>query len=271
MMKPPITLAAAALCASMALVPAGVAAQSASSWQFQATLYGYLPDIGGKTSLPPSDGGSSIGADFGSILDHLKFAFMGNFEARKGQWGAFTDVIYMDVGESKSSSRALSIGGVIPVGVTSTLDFDLKGWVWTLGGAYRAVSKPDYSLDLIGGARSLNVRQTLSWRFSGDIGSIALPDVAGTRKANQRNWDAIVGVKGRYAFGEDRRWFVPYYVDIGAGESRFTWQAMGGLGYSFGWGDIVAAWRYTDYQMKSGATIEEMNFSGPAIAAVFRW
>jgi len=35
--------------------------------------------------------------------------------------------------------------------------------------------------------------------------------------------------------------------------------------------DLVAAWRYTDYQMKSGETIEEINFSGPAIAAVFRW
>jgi len=35
--------------------------------------------------------------------------------------------------------------------------------------------------------------------------------------------------------------------------------------------DLVAAWRCTDYQMKSGETIEEMNADGPAIAAVFRW
>jgi hypothetical protein len=85
------------------------------------------------------------------------------------------------------------------------------------------------------------------------------------------NWDAIVGLKGRFAFGESRKWFVPYYADIGAGDSKFTWQAMGGVGYSFGWGDVVAAWRYTDYDMKSGKKIESLNLNGPAIAAVFRW
>ena len=73
------------------------------------------------------------------------------------------------------------------------------------------------------------------------------------------------------AFGESRKWFVPYYVDIGTGESNLTWQAMGGIGYSFGWGDVVAAWRYIDYDMKSGKKIESMTFNGPAIAAVFHW
>lgn len=270
-MKPMSAFAAAALCASIALAPSFAAAQTADSWQFRATLYGYLPDIGGKTTLPASDGGSDIAVDVGTILDNLKFAFMGNFEARKGQWGAFTDLIYMDVGVSKSETRQLSIGGEVPIDATAALDFDLKGWVWTLGGTYRAVSKPDYSLDLIAGARVLDVRQKLGWRFSGNVGSIQLPDRTGNRKTELKNWDAIVGVKGRYAFGDERRWFVPYYVDVGAGQSKFTWQAMSGIGYSFGWGDLLAAWRYTDYQMKSGETIEEINFNGPAIAAVFRW
>jgi len=34
------------------------------------------------------------------------------------------------------------------------------------------------------------------------------------------------------AFGESRKWFVPYYLDVGTGESDLTWQAMGGIGYS---------------------------------------
>ncbi|MBK6396605.1 MAG: hypothetical protein IPF73_19570, partial [Betaproteobacteria bacterium] len=48
----------------------------------------------------------------------------------------------------------------------------------------------------------------------------------------------IIGVKGRYAFGADRRWFAPYYLDVRTGDSDLTWQAMGGLGYRFSWGDI---------------------------------
>jgi hypothetical protein len=37
------------------------------------------------------------------------------------------------------------------------------------------------------------------------------------------------------------------------------------------WGDIIAAWRYTDYKMKSGSPVEDLTMSGPAIAATFRW
>lgn len=44
-----------------------------------------------------------------------------------------------------------------------------------------------------------------------------------------------------------------------------------GVGYTFGWGDVVGAWRYTDYQMKSGSPVAEINFNGPAIAVAFRW
>ena len=85
------------------------------------------------------------------------------------------------------------------------------------------------------------------------------------------NWDAIVGLKGRLALGSDGKWFAPYYADIGAGDSKLTWQVMGGVGYSFKWGDVVGAWRYLDYDMKSSAKVQSLNFNGPAISAVFRW
>jgi hypothetical protein len=42
---------------------------------------------------------------------------------------------------------------------------------------------------------------------------------------------------------------VPYYLDVGTGESDFTWQAMTGLGYSWKSVDVNAAWRYLDYDV----------------------
>ncbi len=264
-------LAAALFCAGAPLAPGNAAAQDAAAWRYSATIYGYLPDISGKTNFPGAHGSSDLTLDIGKILDNLKFAFMGAFEANNGRWGVLADVIYMDIGNSKSGSRDLAIGGVIPGGTTANLDYDMKGWVGTLVGTYRAVSRPDYTLDIVGGARVLDIRQKLNWTFTGNVGPIPLPDRAGTREVDGQNWDAVVGVKGRYAFGEGQRWFVPYYVDIGAGQSKFTWQAIGGVGYSFGWGDLVAAWRYTDYEMKSGKALGEMTFNGPAIGAVFRW
>jgi hypothetical protein len=35
--------------------------------------------------------------------------------------------------------------------------------------------------------------------------------------------------------------------------------------------DFGAAWRYIDYEMKSGRAVEDINFNGPGLAAVFRW
>jgi hypothetical protein len=64
---------------------------------------------------------------------------------------------------------------------------------------------------------------------------------------------------------------VPYYVDVGAGDSDLTWQAVLGIAYSFGWGDMGVVWRHLDYDVGSSGPIQDINFSGPAAGATFRW
>ena len=212
----------------------------------------------------PQIGGSSAGIDIDKIIENLKTFFMGSFDARRGQFGVFTDLVYVDIGDTKSDTRALSIGGVpLPADVSAKVGFNIKGWAWTLAGLYQAVKTPDASLDVIGGVRLLDLKDSLDWALSGNVGSVALADRTGSRGDSLQNWDAIIGVRGRHAFGERRAWFAPYHLDVGAGESNLTWQAIAGIGYSFGWGDVLAAWRYLDYDMKSGETIESLNFNGP--------
>jgi hypothetical protein len=213
-----------------------------------------------------------VTVDAEKILDSLKFTFMGSLEGRKGHWGLYTDVVYMDVGATKSQSRDFTVGGAaLPAGVDGNLNFDLKGWAWTLGGTYRLANDAHAAADLIFGARLLDIDQTLRYELNGNIASLPLPGRSGESKVGLSNWDAVVGVKGRFAFGDGGRWFAPYYLDVGTGDSDLTWQAIGGIGYSFGWGDVIAAWRYLDYDMKSGKKVESLTFNGPAIAAVFRW
>jgi hypothetical protein len=72
-------------------------------------------------------------------------------------------------------------------------------------------------------------------------------------------------------FGGDGKWSVPYYFDVGAGDSDLTWQAELGLAYSFGWGDAGVMWRYLDYDLESDGPIVDLNFSGPAVGVAFRW
>jgi hypothetical protein len=270
-MKAARTLAATSLCLAALLASHSSSAQGSDEWKFQAVVYVYLPSIGGETTFPGSGGGSGASVDASKILNNLNLAFMGSFEADKGPWGMWTDVIYLDIGDSESPSRDITIGGTLPVGATARIHYDLNGWLWTLAGSWRAVSAPGHELNLIGGARLIDVDQTIDWQLSGNIGSVALPDRAGDRTTGVSNWDAIVGLKGRATFGEQRRWFVPYYVDIGTGESSLTWQAMAGVGYAFGWGSVTCAWRHIDYDMKSGKSIESVSFDGPGVAVALRW
>jgi hypothetical protein len=267
-----IAVAATALLAGSH--PSDATAQTAphpDAWRFRAILYGYFPDIGGSTTFPAGTG-SSINVDSDTIIDDLKFVFMGTFEAQRGRWGAFTDILYMDVGGSKSDTRDVTIGGVqLPPGVTANAQLDVKGWVWTLAGTYRAATSPEATVDVFAGARLLDAEEKFGWEFSANIGPVVGPGRQGTSEADLQNWDGIIGAKGRLNFGARREWFVPWYVDVGTGESDLTWQVVGGIGYAFGWGEIIAAWRYLDYDFKSGKKLESLDFNGPMIGVAFRW
>ena len=265
-------MASVAVLTIAAISPAIVAAQELSDqWKFRASIYGWLPDIGGSTTFPAGTG-TSINVNADKILDTLKFTFMGTFEAQKGRWGAFTDVIYLDVGGSKSQTRDLTVGNVtLPAGVTADAQLDIKAWVWTLAGTYRVVSDPGFTMDVLAGARLLDVEEKLGWQFSANLGGIAPPPRTGNSELKDNVWDGIIGVKGRFAFGADREWYVPYYVDVGTGDSDLTWQGVTGIGYAFRWGELFAVWRYLDYNLKSGSKIEDVNFNGPAIGVAFRW
>ena len=242
-----------------------------SDWQFAATIYGWFPDIGGRTELPLG-GGGDIDVDISTILDHLKMTAQGSFELRKGRWGVFTDIVYLDVGESNSNTRNLEINGVpIPATVTTATDFDLKSTFWTVAASYGVTSADEATFDVLFGARLAHMKQELNWTFSGDFGPVTPPPMTGTRGTTVDQWDAVVGGKGRVMFGADHHWAMPYYFDIGTGDSDFTWQAVLGLSYSFGWGDLGVAWRYLDYDLDSNGPIVDMNFSGPAAGATFRW
>ena len=271
--------AIAALClATGALLPAPATAQSTpypsagEKWQFAATIYGYLPSIGGKLSVPVDSASTGLSVSADQIIDSLKMTFMGTLDAHNGRWGAFTDVLYLDVGGNKSQTRDFAVGGSgLPASTTADVNLDLKGTVWTIAGEYRVISDPAMKMDILAGARYFGIKPTLGWSIQGDLGPIPEPGRSGSKEIDETVWDGIVGVKGAYAFGADRRWSVPFYFDIGTGQSDLTWQAAAGVAYSYHWGDLVAMWRYVDYNFKSDKNLQDMNFNGPMFGATFRW
>lgn len=264
-------------CCTGVLVPNAATGQDpvgdeSGKWQFAATIYAYLPTIGGQMAFPVAAGGTSINVDADTLLENLKFVFMGSLDAHNGRWGMFTDVIYMNVGGSKSQTRDFSIGNIgLPAGTTADLNFDLKSTVWSLAGLYRVVSDPVWRVDVLAGARLLDVKPSLGWTIYGDLGPITPPGRSGSAEINESVWDAIIGLKGRYLFGDDRRWGIPFYLDVGTGQTQLTWQGAIGISYSYSWGDLIAMWRYLDYDFKSGKQIESLNLNGPLFGATFRW
>jgi len=268
-----LTRPLAAVAVFAALVPIHAHADStAGNWQWDATVYLYLPSIGGETSFPPGGGGPSLDVSADAILDSLNFAFMGALGARRGPWGVATDVIYLDLGSSKKGTRDFGIGQVeVPAAVDGDFRYDLTGWLWTLSGSYALVQQERVSMDVLAGVRMLDLEQTLRWQLNGDISTLPLPGRSGNSSVEATQWDAIVGLKGRASFGAEDNWYVPYYLDVGTGDSDLTWQGMVGVGYSFDSVEVTGVWRYLDYDLGDSTPITSIDFNGPALGVTFRF
>jgi len=272
----PILGALVALASGTMLAHEAAAQSSApwagNAWHYGATLYLYGPRIDANFALPKRSGEGTVSVDTSNFFDSINGAFMGAFEASNGQWGLFTDYLYVDVSGSKSATRDFSIGRMdVPASVTGDVDVGVKGSAWTIAGLYRLQSTPESKVDLVFGARLLDIKPRVSFSLHGDLATIPIESRGGSFEVKDSNWDAIVGVKARYGFGDRLQWYVPLYADIGGGDSRLTWQASAGIGYAYSWGDILAAWRYVRYDFKSDDVVQDLSFNGPMVGVTFRW
>lgn len=242
--------------------------ESPASWQFAVTPYVWLPHIDTTLSFEtPGSGGTP--AEMSDILKYLTGAFFINGEARKGRFGLTLDFIYCDFSKADSKVSTVTVGGgAVEVPINSGTNTSLGGTMVSLTGSYALLLRPESELDLLAGVRYTHIRATLDWNFSSDVGG--LPERTGSATQAPDLWDGVVGFRGstRLAGGQ---WFVPYYLDAGTGTSRFTWQGMAGIGYSFKWGDLLLVYRYLSFEQGADQTIQRLSFSGPALGATWHF
>jgi hypothetical protein len=140
---------------------------------------------------------------------------------------------------------------------------DITGWVWTLGGSYSVWRNDKSHLDLLAGARLLSLDTEVKLTGGGPL----------QRDRNLSEsvdlWDGILGAKGRLALNDD--WFLPYYVDVGTGDTDLTWQAMTGVGYEFDWGEVSLTYRYLEYDQGSEGLLQDLGFGGVKLGVGFRF
>jgi hypothetical protein len=262
-------------CAALAVPPPATArnADTGDDWQYAASIYLWGAGIKGETAT-----GGEVDISFDTLISNLNMALMGNFEARKSEWSLLADVVYLNVGDDG--------GGRVPVttesGATLPLKVDVgvkvKGWVLSLLGGYNVYDTERASVDVIAGARYLDLTLDFdlglqSQRFGRPIDTHASEGV----------WDAVAGVRGQGSDqparelvpalppGHRHRAIEPHLAGGRRQAAGGRRQAAGGVGYRFNWGDVNLVYRHMKWDFSSGTAIDDMSFSGPLLAAKFRF
>jgi opacity protein-like surface antigen len=267
-------LAAAAASLTLASAQAAPPAYD-GEWHYTVTPYLWLPNVNGnfKYSLPPGSG-SSAESEVGpnSYLENLQGVLMLSGEARRNEWAVIGDLIYLDFGNQESHVTSVGGSGIsVPRERNLGTSTDLKGWTWMLAGSYTTWRNDSASVDLMAGVRLLHMEAGLNWNLDASIpGSGFTFERSGSVERSDTVLDAIIGVRGRVWFGNDK-WFVPYHLDVGGGESSLTWQALAGVGYAFAWGEVQLSWRELAYEMSGDKLLQDIRFSGPALGLSWRF
>lgn len=252
-------------------IPA-VPAVDPGRWSFTVSPYLWMAGVKSSSTFTPAGSGHTLSANvdqsFGDIFKNLNFAFMAGAEARRGLFSVQTDAMYINLLQTGSRVRSVTgpLGRLeVPVDLGGKVK--LKTTVWTLTGGYDIFRNDRGFVQLFGGFRYLGLRSTLDWNFQGPLGNLAR---AGSVKSTADIWNGVAGLRGEHALG-DGPWKAIYYVDVGAGGSKLTWQGLAQVAYVRRWGDVGLGWRYLDFQQGSENKTANLRMSGPIITLHYRF
>ena len=227
-------------------------------WQHSVDIYVWGAAVGGETNS-----GTGVDVSFGDLLDNLEFSAMGAYQARKGKWSVMADVIYLDV----SNTVRVDLGGEL-INVPVEVDTDLTSWVVHAGGAYNFYEgEKDSMAGLTFGARFLDMSTDILVAFESRIPELD-PEIP--ISASEGLLDFFAGFHGVVPLGE--RWYLPWAANIGTGDSDISWAALAGVGYraSHLW-NVVLTYRHQAWNFDNTVIIDDLEFSGPMLGAVFHF
>jgi opacity protein-like surface antigen len=227
------------------------AAESATSddWRFAVDAYIFM--AAANTTTP---GGGEINLSFSEALKHLDMAFFGAFEANHGKWSLTTDAMYMKLGEKATGDILTPIGGT-----PTSKRLELSLWVLTGAAGCELVADPTWSMSVLAGVRYLPLDTTIKLTGPGVFGNPREYVTTGSIHA----LDGIVGVNGRAHL--TKNWYIPYYVDVGTGDTKFTWLAHTGVGYQFDKVSLSFDYRYVEWQFHDGESLDRFKLNGPSV------
>lgn len=226
--------------------------EQSSDWRFAATFYGWVSDLEGNLNTSPATQPVEVDLSYGKILDNLKFAAFGSFEARKDRLVLMSDLTYAHLGAS----------GGLDVRDVDLLDAELDATTSTatLLAGYR-VAQESVTVDLLAGGRLVYTKTELV--LSG-------PQRTVEGEVSETWIDPLVAAQVGVPVSAKTN--LTFYGDMGAGASDFTWQAIVGVQHriSSKW-QLTGGWRHYSVDYDKGAFLYDVEQSGPYIGARFEF
>jgi len=241
-------------------------------WHFDATLYGWVPFMYTTVNVPAIAGGGTqtIETQPSQYLKYVKMGALFDGAIQKGDWGLWTDFVFLNLGTTVTHSRQIGLPGGDPLLVVNReIDTAVRIAIWTVAPSYTVVHNDVGNLDVIVGLRYTSVRLSLAYEFTAP----PLPLMQGggfwpTRDST----DGLIGVKGKLNLSSDGKWFLPYLLDVGDGNKNWQWEAFLGAGYHFHWGEITLGVRNLEYRTTDNQVlINKVRMTGPTFGASFHW
>jgi len=239
----------------IAAVP--VAAEDAGGpegWHFQLAPYLWMASLEGDLATLPGLPEVHVDASFDDILDNLDFAVMLQAEARRGRFGLFTDLAYMEISVDEET-RGPFFSGV---------DLETDTFFATTAAFYRVVDEERLAVDLFAGARVWYIDTEL------DLNPGIL---AGRTVDDDEAWaDPVIGARGSLQV------LGPLFLSAGFDLGGFgivsdiTGQALGTLDWHpADWLALRAGYRHLVVDYDHGGFVWDVALSGPIIGAALRF
>ena len=118
-------------------------------WQFELSSPGWLANLTGTVGVNGINADVDVGVD--KILDNLDMAFGMRAEARKGRFGLHSEVVF----------GSLSAGAQLTDRLVDNTRVQVDEWLIDVGGSWRLVDRPRYSVDLVLGTRYTNIYELM--------------------------------------------------------------------------------------------------------------
>ncbi len=245
--------------------------KSPDDWRFAATIYGWAVNLNGSATAR----GNTVNIN-ASIFDLLQksnslLGFMGDFEADKGRFGFFADVVWAQLAIPASrAAYANPIAGVklsLQASAADTLSMTIieAAGLFEIG-KWEGSGQSFTALDAYAGGRFWNVSNQINLDLTGAIG-FSDPRLAqfdrsktiGVADTGSLYWaDPMIGLRLRHQFTPSQHAFLK--GDVGgfglSGSSSFSWQVAGVYSYT---------WQFNGYALAADigyrALSTNVNFS----------